>query len=266
MRREFTQKDEKIEMLLVGLYLLGVIFLYSGWAAVACLVGAGVMGWRWKKQRSLSIREGVLLALFLLTAILMIVTTVVQMAPTRHFEEVCRDLFTNPQQYRAIDREQNDVTEEFVENYRSDYEQGRTGALREAFVKELSAVRWVERSENREQGKIYTSYQLHVYLLDYLEAPEHRWFEQLYIVKGEITQDSQTGEVLEYSNPSFYPGEFYSQGGIEGKVYGVSLGAEPTEDGKGLLINSSISILFSRSKLPRMLQMVRSSYGLTVSI
>lgn len=262
---QLTQKDEKLEILLVGLYLLGVIFLCSSWAAALCLVGAGVMGWRWKKRRSLSIREGVLLALFLLTALVMIVISIVQMAPTRYFGEMCDNLFTDPQQYRAINRENIDVTEEFVERYREDYEKGGQGKLREAFYEELSSIVWTEKTQHKEQGKIYIDYRLHVYFLDYLQAPEKRWYEQTYQIKGFLVKEEKTGEIVDYDSPQFSPEEFYGQGGLEGMLYGISLGAEPTTDKMELSIDSRISLLLNRSKLPKMLQMMRS-YELTIRI
>ena len=237
---QLTQKDEKLEILLVGLYLLGVIFLCSSWAAALCLVGAGVMGWRWKKRRSLSIREGVLLALFLLTALVMIVISIVQMAPTRYFEE-------------------------FVERYRENYEKGGQGKLREAFYEEISSIVWTEKTQHKEQGKIYIDYRLHVYFLDYLQAPEKRWYEQTYQIKGFLVKEEKTGEIVDYDSPQFSPEEFYGQGGLEGMLYGISLGAEPTTDKMELSIDSRISLLLNRSKLPKMLQMMRS-YELTIRI
>ena len=48
-------------------------------------------------------------------------------------------------------------------------------------------------------------------------------------------------------------------------LYGISLGAEPTTDKMELSIDSRISLLLNRSKLPKMLQMMRS-YELTIRI
>ena len=45
--------------------------------------------------------------------------------------------------------------------------------------------------------------------------------------------------------------------------YGISLGAEPSEDGNELEICSSISMLLSRSKLPQLMQMTEEYKAVT---
>lgn len=248
MIRQWMQ-SEKMGMALAALFLFSV-FLLSGWGAAACFAVVAAAGWYWYRHRAFSARRKVLLALFLLAAVALAVVLVIQMAPTRYFDEVCGNLFQNPQQYRAIDSEGKDVTEDFVARYHEDYEAGREKVLREAFLEELSAVAWLEQTQNREQGKIYSVYQFHVYQMDCVRAPETRWMEQMYTVKGTVEQDEQTGQVLDYSDPTLDLGEFYGQGGLKGQVISVSVSAEPSAEDGRLRVRSSVTVKAGRYGLP----------------
>lgn len=262
IRKEVTSRDAKVEILLTAIWLAALFFLCDGWAAVVCLAGVAVIGFRWMRYRGVLVRELLLGIVLMVTAVLLLVNGIRQMAPTRYFGEMCDNLFANPQLYRALDQQQNDVTDVFVEKYRSTYEQGDEDALREAFLQELSAISWVEENKQEEQETIRTDYQIHVYLFDRIEEID-KCFEQFYVMEGSMVQDVKTREVLEYENPRFHPTEFYGQNGLEGMPYGISLGAEPSEDGKELEIRSSISMLLSRSKLPQLMQMTEEYKAVT---
>ncbi len=249
MWNDFIRDDQKVDTVLIDICFISLLLLSTVWSAVVFLLAAGVIGMRWNKNRKFSRKEGILLAVFLSMMVLMTVTTISRMAPTRYFKEMCENLFENPQQYRAINQEDIDVTEEFVERYRDDYEKGRQRSLRNVFYKELSSITWTEKTQRKEQGKIYTDYQIHVYFLGRWRAPEERWFEQTYRIKGFLVQDAKTEEILDYGTPRLYPEEFYGQGNLEGKVNGISVRAKPTENGKDLEVWSDFSIELKKGKL-----------------
>lgn len=134
MWNDFIRDDKKVDAVLIDICFISLLLLSTVWSAVVFLLAAGVIGMRWNKNRKLSRKEGILLAVFLSMMVLMTVTTISRMAPTRYFKEMCENLFENPQQYRAINQEDADVTEEFIERYRDDYEKRQTKKFAECIL------------------------------------------------------------------------------------------------------------------------------------
>ena len=64
--------------------------------------------------------------------------------PTQLFKEHCDNFFTNPQKYRAIDLNGNDITKSFYDTHIAEYINHDYNAIWECFPNEIAAFSWEE--------------------------------------------------------------------------------------------------------------------------
>lgn len=116
--------------------------------------------------------------------------------PTDEFIDVCNSLFTEGSGYKAIDQNGDDVTEEFVQDYRDEYLSGNLAVIWEAVGDDLSCITW-ERDVPQPYFYITDTVKSKgIYRHDKTE--EHgKDFEMIYYVSGTFKYHDGTGQIIE---------------------------------------------------------------------
>ena len=169
--------------------------------------------------------------------------------PTELFIDVCDDFFTENSNYKAIDKNGNDVTEAFLGESRNDYLQGDYDKIWNAVKNDLAAISW-ENDIPQTMLLMNKSVSDSFYVLD--ETKEHmkgKTFEMLYTISGTYMYHDSNGQVSECSDAvldieSFNAGALFSY-----EQFGTSTSAKIAGNRKSVTFSAKFSITLSCASL-----------------
>ncbi|MFY9358389.1 MAG: hypothetical protein WAQ54_00235 [Bacillota bacterium] len=114
--------------------------------------------------------------------------------PTRLFVETCNQFFSDPMNYRALDKDQTDVSLVFYQRYLEKYRNQDFAALWKAFLNELYCITWSQIQTMNRSGNSFEPMTIDRYVSDTFyvldSTTEHmpgKTFELLYTVSGGYT-------------------------------------------------------------------------------
>lgn len=144
--------------------------------------------------------------------------------PTDLFCEVCDGLFSQTENYVALDKQQNDVTQTFVSEYADAYNQKDYDTLWQAVQEELYVItRQEERQGDNKKCQVEKKY----YVLDCVgEGINSVTFEMLYRINIDLTK--QGSDLEEIGAPVFNIDVFHAGNAYDYQIKEVTGG----EDGK----------------------------------
>lgn len=123
--------------------------------------------------------------------------------PSDTFIEVCDNLFTdNTGGYKAIDKDGNDITTTFTEEYAEAYNSGDYQTIWQAVLDDLQCVTWPEavQEEPQTRAAITEHPSQSFYVLDYLNYPfQGKTFDMSYTISGTFQYEQSNGAIVYYS-------------------------------------------------------------------
>lgn len=154
--------------------------------------------------------------------------------PTDLFCEVCDGLFSQTENYVALDKQQNDVTQTFVSEYADAYNQKDYDTLWQAVREELYAItRQEEKQGDNKKCQVEKKY----YVLDCVgEGINSVTFEMLYRINTDLTK--QGSDLEEIGAPVFNIDVFHVGNAYDYQIKEVTGG----EDGKRAEVEFTIEL------------------------
>lgn len=167
-------------------------------------------------------------------------TTTGLTGPTPLFIEVCNNLFTNPDEYKALDKGQQDITESFVNKYKPCYYSRSYDMLWNAFKNELYGVTW-ETRQNVARGSDSVSKEFYV-LDETTDIMPGKTFEMLYSVSGSYTYDDDTHDILTISMAKLNVESFNAGSAFDYHLFDIEQDSNIGSNGKRAIFRVSFSL------------------------
>lgn len=225
------------------LWLIAATVLHGVWSVVIsafCLCFLIWSGWR---ERKYSFSTILLSIVCMLTVVSGVVFVVDHAAPTKLLEPLCEKMIVSPSKYQVIDRQQQDITERFLQEIS---EQKDEEALRKMIVDEVSFISWTDQEEKALDGdRTETCFVSKFYHLGKTATETPKYYEMITSIRSSFIRDNQTGKVLEYENGAMSEEDSYIKGGQKIHANGFSNDAHLSEDKKSISFSESFYVELS---------------------
>ena len=225
------------------LWLIAATVLHGVWSVVIsafCLCFLIWSGWR---ERKYSFSIILLSILCILTVVSGVVFVIDHAAPTQLLEPLCEKMIASPSEYQVIDRQQQDITERFLQEIS---EQKDEEALRKMIVDEVSFISWTDQEEKTLDGdRTETRFVSKFYHLGKTATETPKYYEMITSVRSSFIRDNQTGKILEYENGAMSEEDSYIKGGQKIHANGFSNDAHLSEDKKSISFSESFYVELS---------------------
>lgn len=164
--------------------------------------------------------------------------------PTEKFIEMCDNLFNNPEEYKALDKGQNDVTNIFINKYASYYAAEEYGVLWDAFKDELYGIMWEDETQKSTRGTIVNrSVEKSFYVIDETtEFSPGKTFEMTYTVSGDYSFDSSSRQIVDYSNAYLNIDYFWAGSAFDYHLFNINTSATPTSGNNRVNFRATFSL------------------------
>lgn len=157
--------------------------------------------------------------------------------PTDLFCKVCDGLFSQTENYIALDEQQNDVTQTFVSEYADAYNRKDYDTLWQAVREELYAVAWQDEREEKQGDNTKRQAEKKYYVLDCVgQGINAVTFEMLYRINTDLTK--QGSDLAEISGPVFNIDVFHAGNAYDYQIKEVTGG----DDGKRAEVEFTIEL------------------------
>ena len=164
--------------------------------------------------------------------------------PTERFVEMCDNLFNNPEEYKALDKAQNDVTNMFINKYAPYYNSKEYNVLLDAFKLELYRIIREKETQKPTTGTLDDrSVEKSFYVIDETtEFSPGKTFEMTYTVSGDYSFDSSTRQIVDYSDAQLNIDYFWAGSAFDYHLFGVSTSATPTSGNNRVNFRATFSL------------------------
>lgn len=146
---------------------------------------------------------------------------------TPYFIEMITCLFEDTQNYRALDKSQNDVTDSFISKHLSTFNQKNYVLLLNAFKKELSSITWVEESMGYSRGSTTErNVSKKFYVVDETrEIYPGRSFEIIWRIDGWFSYDTNTHDIIDHDQGRIFMDHFWAGDLFDARINGATVDA-----------------------------------------
>ena len=174
--------------------------------------------------------------------------------PLELFTEVCEGFFeTHRGTYRALDKDGNDVTDKFLEEYQMAYENGQYSIIAEGFDNELSTITWaedIEKTRNTRDLTISDSVKQIFYIRETVTfGVQKESFELKVAVGGDYEYLNSTGIIIGHDQGSFTTVSYSAASYCSCNVSNVTTNGKLSSNKKSVCFSATFNVTFSFKKL-----------------
>ena len=184
----------------------------------------------------LAVGTGLLLGMLMLAGCGKAVKTEEKKEVSEKLVDVCEHFFeTSKGEYRAIDKDGKDITDDFYEQYQSAYTEKDYETIADAAANDLKYIKWTEQTEDQEKSSELTARTIteDFYVMGQAkELFKGKSFDMVFSITGEFQFLKETGEVQEYGDSMFSVEYFNAGTGITYMAQDVSTEARKNADGQ----------------------------------